>query len=290
MSIKRMMPAMLAFCVLLAGCRARLLQNHESSASSAEGGASASSVSSSVTLPGEVPTETKEIQGELQADLNGDGREEHILLIFEEGHLVFTVDQLRLVIPGDLDLILYTARLEAADVNGDGFQEVLVFVETCNTGATFRLHVVQLQDEALTLLPVPYLDKWNTGDSYDAGYTVEAAFEDHYKLSVYCPETGFRDQVTLDPGSWRAREYYVDGKLPEDFPPWVDYDAASRYRLIPLSNGITTLELGQAIWGWGHTDTLAFLYTMLYWEEGRPVVVNQMVIPYIDGRSFRDLY
>lgn len=277
MRMKRMIPAILAFCVLLVGCRPRIFQHRESSDSSSFPTASA--------VPSELLSNPNEALDSclerLYKDINGDNRDETILLTLEEGRLVLTVDDLRLVFSETFEDSFGAPFLESADVNGDGLLEILVFLDIGSTSGQFALYVIQLQGDALSFLPVPYFDE------YCVGYTVEAFFEDHYKLSVYCPETNYHSRITLDPGSWLERDYYIDGKLEEDFPFWSDYDAASFYRLIPLGSGVTALEIWQTIWGVGHTDTLAFLCTLLCWEDGLPEVVNQMVIPYINNELFQ---
>lgn len=165
--------------------------------------------------------------------------------------------------------------LAAADVTGDGRQELIYMADTGGVGGAgcYEAGVLRLQDGALVPLPLPRTQE--DGDAWSTGYRFQVRYVDGFARRV----TGDKLDVTVplreEEKSW-AVEYGVfdrNGRAKSDMPS--AQDGICHMEIVPQGGGASALRIYQYLWMDGHSDGQGYGASLIRWNGEAFELVEQ---------------
>lgn len=223
----------------------------------------------------------------LEADVDGDGRLDRVRwdLSSRGGTLMAVFVELAdgRLLRGDIEG-LSPAQLEAADVTGDGRDEVIALCDLGGVGGagSFDLAVWTLANGALERLPLPAQDPEEAALGWNSGYAFEPRYADGFRVRV----TGERLDVTYEiPEEMRGA--YVGNGFGADGNALLSQsgsaDGVSAIEVAPGTGGAAEVRLWQYLWVYGHSDCVGYAVSTLAWDGAAFQLLQQEVVPSFPG-------
>lgn len=241
----------------------------------------------------------------IYADIHGDGTQSVIELDWEwsptdelEGDSewypsILSVDGREVNVLIEAYAWVKPTYIGAADLNGDGKDELVFLNNTGGQGGygSNLVSVFQWNGETFVPLPMPGMERnriYEPDSIGGYGFSCDVILLDGYRVDIVCDETEFSgildaEKDIVHPGGY-GPPYDDDGIVVEEYSSGLDAICDSRL----TASG--TLEIWQYAWANSHVGGIGFLVSELTWDtDGRYQVISQQFVPLeaYDEMTFR---
>ena len=235
-----------------------------------------------VTTDEPLPEYSEEPTKVVNIDMDGDGENEEIEIYFSNYRDKLFV---KTIIAGkestkefSITYSFFITEVFALSLEQSSKNAVGVMFDAGGTGAGYGVFCAFAYiDGEIKLLTVPGKIRMESEVQEFFGYNADIRFEDDYKISLKCEETGYTGYVDID--NFLYEEYYDDnGKLKGGSSPG-NIDSMCRAEKVTDGNS-SYVKFIQYIWMVGHAIGEGFLETTFTWDSDLNLkIIEQKVTP-----------